>query len=183
MATGATSRHAYVRHLLDAAAGLGLPLRTTPDHVRAVSSVGFGAPAARPLNARLDPARFERAFGLRMPPWQDGVGQDVAATTATFGKTSSSGVVTQDSLGVSVGFNSFDECRAAMIAAVPALAHEGIAPMAWNPPKLADKAEGVMESYPIKDFYLTNPIARASQTMQRCSAELLHGEEMMEAAQ
>ena len=88
-----------------------------------------------------------------------------------------------DVLGVSVGFNSFDECRAAMIAAVPALAHEGIAPMAWNPPKLADKAEGVMESYPIKDFYLTNAIARASQTMQRCSAELLHGEEMMEAAQ
>jgi NADH-quinone oxidoreductase subunit G len=88
-----------------------------------------------------------------------------------------------DVLGVSVGFNSFDECRAAMIATVPALAHEGIAPMAWNPPKLADKAEGVMESYPIKDFYLTNAIARASQTMQRCSAELLHGEELMEAAQ
>jgi NADH-quinone oxidoreductase subunit G len=30
-------------------------------------------------------------------------------------------------------------------------------------------------AYAIKDFYLTNPIARASATMQQCSAELLHG--------
>ena len=32
-------------------------------------------------------------------------------------------------------------------------------------------------AYPIKDFYLTNAICRASPTMQRCSAELLHGED------
>ena len=37
--------------------------------------------------------------------------------------------------------------------------------------------------YPIKDFYMTNPIARASHTMQRCSAELLHGEDFAEAAE
>ncbi len=37
--------------------------------------------------------------------------------------------------------------------------------------------------YPIKDFYLTNAIARASATMQRCSAELLHGESYAEAAE
>jgi NADH-quinone oxidoreductase subunit G len=30
-------------------------------------------------------------------------------------------------------------------------------------------------AYPIQDFYLTNPIARASPTLQRCSAEILHG--------
>ena len=30
---------------------------------------------------------------------------------------------------------------------------------------------------------MTNPIARASATMQRCSAELLHGEEFAEAAE
>ena len=34
-----------------------------------------------------------------------------------------------------------------------------------------------------KDFYLTNPIARASVTMQRCSAELLHGQDFAEAAE
>jgi dTDP-4-dehydrorhamnose reductase len=73
VAAGATSRHAYVRFLLEAAAALGLPLRTAPEGVQPVSSAAFGAPAARPLNARLDPSRFERAFGLHMPPWQDGV--------------------------------------------------------------------------------------------------------------
>ena len=35
----------------------------------------------------------------------------------------------------------------------------------------------------IKDFYLTNPIARASQVMQQCSAELLHSDELKEAAE
>ena len=44
------------------------------------------------------------------------------------------------------------------------------------------RAEGKI-AYPIKDFYLTNPIARSSPTMQRCSAELLHGEDFAEAAE
>lgn len=30
---------------------------------------------------------------------------------------------------------------------------------------------------------MTNPIARASAVMQRCSAELLHGEDFAEAAE
>lgn len=37
--------------------------------------------------------------------------------------------------------------------------------------------------YPIQDFYLTNPIARASPTLQRCSAEILHGQALQEAAE
>ncbi|MGN6355887.1 MAG: NADH-quinone oxidoreductase subunit NuoG [Novosphingobium sp.] len=87
-----------------------------------------------------------------------------------------------DALGVSVGFDSFDELRAAMVAEVPALGREGLADYG----KLAKgkgKFEGVIAGYPIKDFYLTNPIARASEVMQRCSAELLHGEELAEAAE
>lgn len=87
-----------------------------------------------------------------------------------------------DALGVSVGFDSFEQLRAAMIAEVPALGQEGLA--AYG--KLAKgkgKAEGVISAYPIKDFYLTNPIARASAVMQRCSAELLHGEDLAEAAE
>ena len=38
-------------------------------------------------------------------------------------------------------------------------------------------------AYPIEDFYLTNPIARASPTLQRCSAEILHGRTFQEAAE
>uniref|UniRef100_UPI002605DBE5 molybdopterin-dependent oxidoreductase n=1 Tax=Novosphingobium sp. TaxID=1874826 RepID=UPI002605DBE5 len=88
-----------------------------------------------------------------------------------------------DAFGVSVGFDSFEDLRAAMIAAVPALGVEGLADYGALPK--ADKtatAEGTI-AYPIKDFYLTNPIARASATMQRCSAELIHGEDFAEAAE
>jgi len=88
-----------------------------------------------------------------------------------------------DALKVSVGFDSFEELRAAMVAAVPALGSEGLADYG-KLPKAAKgaKAEGAI-AYPIKDFYLTNPIARASATMQRCSAELLHGQDFAEAAE
>ncbi len=82
-----------------------------------------------------------------------------------------------DALGVSVGFDSFHELRAAMVAEVPALGVEGLANYGALPkPGKGTKASGKI-GYPIKDFYLTNPIARASLTMQRCSAELLHGDD------
>ncbi|MEZ5694281.1 MAG: NADH-quinone oxidoreductase subunit NuoG [Altererythrobacter sp.] len=89
-----------------------------------------------------------------------------------------------DALGVSVGFDSFAELQAGMIADVPALGEEGLADLGKLPK--ADgkaKAEGAISAYPIKDFYLTNPIARASAVMQQCSAELLHSDEMREAAE
>ncbi|WP_309750753.1 NADH-quinone oxidoreductase subunit NuoG [Novosphingobium sp.] len=87
-----------------------------------------------------------------------------------------------DSLGVSVGFDSFDALRAEMTKAVPALGREGLADYGALL-KGKSGAKGSIKAYPIKDFYLTNPIARASVTMQRCSAELLHGEVFAEAAE
>jgi len=87
-----------------------------------------------------------------------------------------------DTLGVSVGFDSFGELRERMFAAVPALAHEGLADYGALPASLPGEASGEI-GYPIKDFYLTNPIARASETMDRCSAELLHDEPQAEAAE
>ena len=70
-----------------------------------------------------------------------------------------------------------------MVAAVPALGNEGLADYGPLPKTGKAKAVGAIEAYPIKDFYLTNAIARASETMQRCSAELLHGESFAEAAE
>jgi len=87
-----------------------------------------------------------------------------------------------DVLGCTLPFDTFDAVRAAMVADVPALGQLGLAAYEWKLPKLAAKASGEI-SYPIKDFYLTNAIARASETMQRCSAELLHGETFAEAAE
>ncbi len=88
-----------------------------------------------------------------------------------------------DALGVNVGFDSFDQCRAAMIAAVPALGQEGLADYGWSAPKLPAKPEARAIPSPIKDFYLTNAICRASPTMQRCSEELVHGVDFAEAAE
>ena len=86
-----------------------------------------------------------------------------------------------DALGVVVGFDSFDELRAAMVGEVPDLGVEGLASYGALPSG-GGSASGEI-AYPIKDFYLTNPIARASATMQRCSAELLHGADFAEAAE
>ena len=66
--------------------------------------------------------------------------------------------------------------------AIGSLGVEGLADYGALPKGKAG-AKGSIEAYPVKDFYLTNPIARASETMQRCSAELLHGEDFAEAAE
>ena len=89
-----------------------------------------------------------------------------------------------DALKVEVGFDSFAELQAAMIREVPALGEEGLAAYGALPKGgSAAKAEGRIAAYPIKDFYLTNPIARASAVMQQCSSELLGGGELAEAAE
>ncbi len=88
-----------------------------------------------------------------------------------------------DTLGHTLPFDSFEGLREEMYADVPALRHQALATFEWNPPSLNGAGEGVLAGYPIKDFYLTNAICRASPTMQRCSAELLHGEDYAEAAE
>ncbi len=87
-----------------------------------------------------------------------------------------------EKLGHTLPFDSFDELRAQMALAVPALGQLGLASFDWNPPALDAKGEGEV-AYPIKDFYLTNAICRASPTMQQCSAELIHGQAFAEAAE
>ncbi|MFC4292203.1 NADH-quinone oxidoreductase subunit NuoG [Sphingorhabdus arenilitoris] len=87
-----------------------------------------------------------------------------------------------DVLGHKLPFDNLIACRAAMAAEVPALGAEGLADYGWNAPKLPTTAKGEI-AYPIKDFYLTNAICRASETMNICSRELIHGEEMLEAAE
>ena len=88
-----------------------------------------------------------------------------------------------DVLGHKLPFDSFDALRAKMAADVPALGKEGLATFEWAPPALDATVSGPMAGYPIKDFYLTNAICRASPTMQRCSAELIHGQDFAEAAE
>jgi NADH-quinone oxidoreductase subunit G len=76
-----------------------------------------------------------------------------------------------DALGHRLPYDSLGQLRAAMVAQVPHLALvDQIAPAEWG----AFGAEGALGdapfTTPIRDFYLTNPITRASRTMAECSA-------------
>ena len=87
-------------------------------------------------------------------------------------------------LGKTLPFDSFAELRARLFKDHPEFAQAGLVAFPWAPPKLDAKvAAGTTIAYPVKDFYLTNPVARSSPTLQRCSAELLHGESFAEAAE
>ena len=88
-----------------------------------------------------------------------------------------------DVLGQRLPFDSLDALRAEMAKAVPALGVEGLADYGWSEPSLSADVSGKIADYPIKDFYLSNAICRASETMQKCSAELVHGTQYLEAAQ
>ena len=86
-------------------------------------------------------------------------------------------------MGATLPFDSLAGLREAMAGEVPALREQGLVRFDWAPPPIDATVEGTVDSYPILDFYLTNAICRASPTMQRCSAELVHGEAFAEAAE
>ncbi len=88
-------------------------------------------------------------------------------------------------LGKPLPFDSYGQLRQALFAEDPRFAQPQLVAFDWAPPKLAAAkiAKGTEIAYPIQDFYLTNPIARSSPTLQRCSAEILHGQDFAEAAE
>jgi len=86
-------------------------------------------------------------------------------------------------LGKTLPFDNLGELRAKIAGEYPTLADEGIVLSgALDPAPRGGDVSGTIV-YRIADFYLTNPIARSSPTMQRCSAELIHGETFAEAAE
>jgi NADH-quinone oxidoreductase subunit G len=87
-----------------------------------------------------------------------------------------------DLLGSPLPFDRFDQLHARMVEEYPQLGQDGLIAFEWAPPKLSAKAEGPIV-YPIRDFYLTNAITRASPTMHRCSEELVYGRSLQEAAE
>ena len=72
-AAGETSWHGYATHVLSQASKIQPKLDLKVREVRAVPSSAFQTAARRPLNSRLHTTRLQTAFGLRLPPWQQGV--------------------------------------------------------------------------------------------------------------
>ena len=73
VAAGETSWHGYAQYVLAQAQALGWPLKAGPAQVQPTSTASYPTPAQRPLNSRLDTHRLQAAFGLVLPPWQQGV--------------------------------------------------------------------------------------------------------------
>ena len=83
-----------------------------------------------------------------------------------------------DRLGKPLAYDTLDELRARMIERAPALAAIGeITPASWGDFGAAGSMDDAPFSSPIGDFYLTDPITRASQTMADCSAAFVAVEE------
>ena len=73
IAGGETTWYGYARFVLEMAQQAGVELKAGPDAVEAVPTSAFPTPAKRPHNSRLDTSKLQTTFGLRLPPWQEGV--------------------------------------------------------------------------------------------------------------
>ena len=76
-------------------------------------------------------------------------------------------------LGAELPFNSLAELRVAMFAEIPHLAAlDSVPENAWQAAKALPLGNGILK-YAISDYYLTNPIARASGIMAEVSKSAL----------
>lgn len=71
VAGGQTSWHGYASFVVEQARRLGRELKVQT--IDPVPTTAFPTPAKRPLNSRLDTTKLQATFGLRLPPWQQGV--------------------------------------------------------------------------------------------------------------
>jgi NADH-quinone oxidoreductase subunit G len=79
-----------------------------------------------------------------------------------------------DVLGHTLPYDDLAALRAHIAVAYPHLANEGLLPVEWSGSFAVDDAKpsGPVR-LPVDNFYLTNPIARASDTMADCVREIL----------
>jgi dTDP-4-dehydrorhamnose reductase len=73
VAGGQTSWFDYARFVIDYARAAGRPVKVAPDAVHPIPTREYPTPAARPLNSRLHTQKLQAAFGVHLPPWQQGV--------------------------------------------------------------------------------------------------------------
>jgi dTDP-4-dehydrorhamnose reductase len=72
-AAGETSWHGFAQAILRGTGPRRLTLKLKPEAVRPIQTHEYPLPAKRPGNSRLDTSRFQKTFGLVLPPWQAGL--------------------------------------------------------------------------------------------------------------
>jgi len=78
VAAGETSWHGYASHVIAQARQIQPVLALKVTDIAPVPTSAFPTPAKRPLNSRLDTHKLQLAFGLVLPPWQQGVNRMLA---------------------------------------------------------------------------------------------------------
>ena len=78
VASGETTWHGYAKHVIAQAKAMKPDLAWKVTEIAPVPTSAFPTPAARPLNSRLCTAKLQQAFGLVLPPWQQGVDRMLA---------------------------------------------------------------------------------------------------------
>jgi dTDP-4-dehydrorhamnose reductase len=73
VASGETTWHDYAQYAISKAKALRPDLPWQVTDIAPVPTSAFPAPARRPLNSRLCNDKLQQAFGLVLPPWQQGV--------------------------------------------------------------------------------------------------------------
>ncbi|WP_164270759.1 dTDP-4-dehydrorhamnose reductase [Stenotrophomonas sp. B1-1] len=79
-ASGQTSWHGFAEAIFDEAVAMGL-LTQRPE-VEAISSADYPTPARRPAWSVLDNHAIQRAFGVELPRWEDGLRRVMAQLAA-----------------------------------------------------------------------------------------------------
>lgn len=78
-AAGETTWHGFASAIIAAAKPLGVPqIPVVP-----ITTADYPTPAHRPANSCLDCGKLERVFGLRLPPWQQGLAECIAELART----------------------------------------------------------------------------------------------------
>ena len=73
VAGGETSWHTYAKYVIAQAQQAQPAIKIRATDVAPVPTSAFPTPATRPHNSRLDTSKLQATFGLRLPPWQQGV--------------------------------------------------------------------------------------------------------------
>lgn len=78
---GETTWHGFATEIHRQARAAGLPIKTKTIH--AIPTSDYPTPARRPKNSRFDCRKFEKTFGMPLPPWQDELAQIIRELAGT----------------------------------------------------------------------------------------------------
>lgn len=78
VAAGETTWHGYASHVVAQARQIQPARGLKATDIAPVPTAAFPTPARRPLNSRLATRKLQQAFGLVLPPWQQGVNRMLA---------------------------------------------------------------------------------------------------------